>query len=184
MKTKITLLLLALCLSVGAGFAQDPAAMEAWMAAMKPGAEHDFLKKMEGKWKIEVTSTMGSVSDVTKGKVTKKMIMGGRYLEEDATSEMMGQPFMGKNIFGYDNITQKYRTSWIDNMGTGIMAGEGTRDGNTITIWSTYPNVGGAPDMKYKMLYIVDNDKKHRYEMYMIDEKGQEAKQMTIVYTR
>jgi hypothetical protein len=185
MKTKITLLLLAICLSFGTTIAQEPDFDAAWAASMTPGAEHDFLKKMEGKWATEVTSCMmGSEPQVSKGKSTKTMILGGRYLEENYTGNMMDMPFSGRNTFAYDNVLKKYRTVWIDNMGTGIMIGEGTREGNKITIWASYPNMISGPDQKYRLVYVADSDKKHTYEMYMVDEDGKEAKQMTIVYTK
>ena len=39
---------------------------------------------------------------------------------------MMGQPFSGVGIDGYDNLRKKYVTTWIDTMGTGIFSMEGT----------------------------------------------------------
>lgn len=184
MKTKIILFLIAICLTCGMVAAQDAETEAKWMEAMTPGEQHTFLKKMEGKWKCEVTTSMMGESSVTKGTTVKKMTLGGRYLEEYTKTSMMGMPFEGKNIFAYDNITKKFRTHWIDSMGTGFMLGEGTREGNTITIWASYPDPMGGPDMKYKMLYIVDSDTKHRFEMYMGTPDGQEMKQMSIVYTR
>jgi hypothetical protein len=183
MKTRITLFVLLLCLSFGVAMAQDAAAQAAWMEAMTPGEEHLFLKKMEGKWKVEVTSLMSGTPEVTKGTAVKKMILGGRYLEENTKSSMMGQPFLGKNIFAYDKMGKKFRTHWIDTMGTGFMLGEGTREGNTITIWSSYPDgMGGT--MNFKLLYILDSDTKHRFEMYMVGPDGKDMKSMSIVYTK
>ena len=54
------------------------------------------------------------------------MIMDGRFLEEIITSEFMGQPFSGRGLYGYNNITGKLQSTWIDNMSTGISTYEGT----------------------------------------------------------
>jgi hypothetical protein len=188
MKTRITLLLLTICLSLGSASAQvadqGKDFEKLWMASMTPGVEHAFLKKMEGKWSYEMTSSMGGAPEVSKGKSTKKMILGGRYLDENANGNMMGMPFLGRNTFAYDNMLKKYRSVWIDNMGTGFMIGEGVREGDEITIYATYPDLMGGPDTKYKLVYKVYSDKKHRYEMYMVSPDGQVVKQMTIVYSR
>ncbi len=33
----------------------------------------------------------------------------------------MGMPFEGMGIDGYDNLAKQYVSTWVDNMGTGIM---------------------------------------------------------------
>lgn len=185
MKIRISLLLLVLTFSITSMFAQaaDPNAL--WMEGMTPGTEHEFLQKMEGEWTCISTSYLeDGKTEVTEGKATKKMILGGRYLEEVLNSASLTSPFSGKNIFAYDNLTKKFRTFWIDNMGTGFMVGEGAREGNLITIIATYPDILGGPDQKYKIIYRAESDKKHSLEMYMISIDGQDVKQMEIVYNR
>lgn len=152
---------------------------------MTPGEEHKFLEKMAGDWTVATTSYMMGNEEQSKGTASKKMVLGGRYLDETLEASMMGMPFSGRNTFAYDNIKKKYRTFWIDNMGTGFMFGEGTREGNTITIWATYPDVVEPTDHQYKLVYRMVNDKQHEFEMYMVDpQTKEETKQMVTVYTR
>ena len=49
-----------------------------------------------------------------------KMLLDGRFLQQEFTGEMMGQPFSGVGINAYDNLRKRYVTTWIDTMGTGI----------------------------------------------------------------
>lgn len=37
----------------------------------------------------------------------------------------MGQPFTGIGMHGYENLTKKYVTMWIDSIGTGIFVKDG-----------------------------------------------------------
>ncbi len=185
MKTTITLLFLLSLLTLGMVHAQTADANDLWMAAITPGEQHAFLKRMEGEWKCVQTSYMEEgKTDVMEGSASKSMILGDRYLEESMKGTALGMPFAGKNTFGYDNLLKKYRTFWIDNMGTGFMIGEGQRKGNVITIVATYPDVMGGADQRYKMIYTVQSDQKHSMEMFMVMENGDEAKQMDIVYTK
>jgi hypothetical protein len=41
---------------------------------------------------------------------------------------MMGQPFQGKSTLGYNNASKEYTTTFIDNIGTGMMVGIGKYD--------------------------------------------------------
>ena len=58
----------------------------------------------------------------------------------DGFFRMMGQPFTGIGVTGYDNHAKKYLSTWIDSMGTGIFSMEGTAsmDGETITLNSSH----------------------------------------------
>jgi len=46
---------------------------------------------------------------------------------------MMGMPFEGIGINGYDNLKKKFVSTWIDNMGTMIVMSTGTFDPATKT---------------------------------------------------
>jgi len=60
------------------------------------------------------------------GTATRSMTLDGRVLVEDVSSSMMGSPFTGHGMMGYDNVTGKYWSTWNDSMSTGLMVSEGT----------------------------------------------------------
>ena len=69
-------------------------------------------------------------------KATITSMMDGRFTRCEVEGEMPGMgPFNGFGIYGYDNVSQKFVGSWIDNCGTGIMQGTGemSADGKVMT---------------------------------------------------
>ena len=113
------------------------------------------------------------------------MILGGRFLQQEFTGEMMGSAFTGIGVTGYDNHTKKYVSTWIDSMGTAILFFEGTAsaDGKTITQESRYDDpVKGS--MIWRSVTKIVDDNTHLFEMYATDKRGKEEKMMEITYTR
>ena len=105
-------------------------AMEKWAELAKPGPAHKALDPHVGKWTVKVKHMMEPGAPAVESDATSevKWIMDGRYLQEEVNGSFMGQPFKGIGICGYDNLKQKYVSSWIDNMNTGIATSEGTQD--------------------------------------------------------
>lgn len=118
------------------GSAEEQAMMAAMMAAMTPGPAHAELASRAGQWKMTSTFWMDPSQPpmVTPGMATREAALGGRVLIEKVTATMMGMPFEGFGMTGYDNVTGKFWTTWNDNMSTGIVQGTGTRgsDGKTV----------------------------------------------------
>ena len=54
--------------------------------------------------------------------------MGGRYQEGTYSGDMFGMPFEGRGMVAYDNATEEFVSTWIDNMGTGMMVTKGKYD--------------------------------------------------------
>jgi len=116
---------------------EQQAMMEKMAKAAAPGPQHEMLKKMAGEWNAKVTSQMdpSQPAEVEQSSSTLTMLMDGRYCQETTSGNMMGQPFSGMGVTGYDNVLGKFVSTWIDNMGTGIMTSQGTLDksGKVIT---------------------------------------------------
>lgn len=104
--------------------------MAAWQKSAAVGPEHEALKKFEGKWTSKVTTTMdpSKPPEVTEGTSEGMMLFGGRFVHVLHHGTMMGQPFEGMMLIGYDNLRKKYTSVWVDNMGTQIAHYEGTYD--------------------------------------------------------
>ena len=129
----------------------------------------------------------------SKGTATRKSIMDGRYVVMDVKGKMqMPGPdgkmketdFIGQGTEGYDNVKKKFVSSWMDNMGTGIMTAEGTYDpsSKSFTYNSDYEMM---PGMKEKVREVVKfGDKDHMMLEYYEDRGGHETKTMEINYTK
>jgi Protein of unknown function (DUF1579) len=167
----------------------DPQAMAAMMEKMAaPGPNHERFKMLAGDWNLTVKWTMdpSQPTQETKSTSTITTLMDGRYCEEQTVGEMMGKPFQGMGLTGYDNVLKKYVGVWVDNMGTGIMSSQGTADasGNVInwTAESSDPATGKMTKSRGVTRYLDDNH--HVFEMYMKGPDGKEFKAMEITYER
>jgi hypothetical protein len=165
--------------------------METMMAVYKklgtPGAPHKLLASLAGSWKTKTRAWMEPDKPPMEGTGTceQKMLLGGRYLQQEYTGEMMGNAFTGINLLGYNNYTKKYVSVWIDSMSTGIYYFVGTAgaDGKTITQESSYDDPVRGPMVWRSVTRIVDADNLG-YEMYLIPKGGKEEKMMEMTVTR
>ncbi len=163
------------------------ARMKAWMDYMTPGETHRMMATSDGKWKTESTMWMepGQPPVQGTGTAVNKMILGGRYQRMTYTGSMMGQPFEGESITGYDNARKVYVNTWIDNMGTGVMMMEGPWDeaSKTITMKGECTDpITGKPCTMREVMKIVD-DTHQEMEMWMTQD-GKEMKTMEMKMTK
>jgi hypothetical protein len=166
----------------------DPQAMmEVYQKLATPGEPHKQLASMEGSWTTKTKSWMepNKPPMESNGSCEQKMLLDGRFLQQECTGEMMGQPFTGIGVTGYDNHTKKYVSTWMDSMGTGIYFMEGTAsaDGKTITQKGRYDDPTEGPMELRGVTKIVD-DNTEVFEMYGTGKDGKEMKMMEITYTR
>jgi hypothetical protein len=163
------------------------AMMEVYTKLATPGAPHKALASMEGSWNAKTRFWIepGKPPTESKGTCEQKMILGGRFLQQEFAGDMMGNPFNGIGVAGYDNHTQKYISTWMDSMGTAILVFEGTAsaDGKTITQESRYDDPIKGP-LKWRSVTRVVDENTHVFEMYEAGESGKEEKMMEITYTR
>jgi len=197
----VALALCALCLGPGA-FAQDKgkaegkqapamdakqkAAMEAWQKASTPGPEHASLTKMAGTWDVTIKSFEGPEPQVSTGKAVRKMVLGGRFLQEEYKGTYMGQPFDGMGLTGYDNVMKKYTFFWVDSMGTGMMVGEGHMDpqGSVLTSVMTYTDPLTAKQSSVRQVMKKMGPDTEIFEMFGPGPDGKEKKMMEMTYKR
>ena len=167
----------------------DAAAMqEAWEKAMSPGEPHQWLTKMVGEWTYETSMWMNPEAPPEKvqGESTKTMVMDGRYLQEEMRGEMMGQPFHGRGLTGYDNVRQEMVGTWIDNMNTGIAVVQGELDvkKKTIVMRGQMADPGSGQELDLELVTRAEDDDHHTFEYYVILPDGNKMKQMEIRYVR
>ena len=164
----------------------EKAMMEAWMRAMTPGDTHKKLQDLEGSWTASVQFWMhpGATPEVSTGTSEHKMILGGRYLEQRFTGSFMEQPFEGLGYTGYDNITRKYVSTWMDSMSTGmmLMSGKGTAGEMKLSGTASDPMTGKVQNVK-ETITIVDANH-HKLEMWGPAPNGKMFKTMEIHFKR
>jgi hypothetical protein len=172
----------------GAAAMPTPEQMMAIMAKYgTPGPEHAKLKTMEGAFDADVTMQMmpDAPPQTSKGKMKNTMILDGRYLMGEYEGEMMGQPFKGLVISGYDRYAKKYTSTWVDSMSTLAMNSEGTADdAGKITLKCTFDCPITQGKRTSKEVLTINSPDSHTMEMFDTGPDGKEFKSMTIKYTR
>jgi len=166
----------------------DPQAMmELWKQAATPGEPHKLFATLAGSWTTTTKEWMepGKPPMESAGTVDMKMLLDGRFLYQEFNGQMMGQPFNGIGIDGYDNIRKKYVTAWMDSMGTGLFIMEGTAspDGKTITLKGSHPEPGGGK-MTHRAVWKIIDQNNQTFDMYGAHHGQKESKMLEITYTR
>jgi hypothetical protein len=163
------------------------AEMKAWQDYATPGEPHKMMAAEVGSWTNDMT--MWHSPDAPPQKATStaeiKMLMGGKYQETNYKGNMMGMPFEGKATLAYDNATKEYISTWIDNMGTGMMVAKGkmAEGSNSLELRGEMVDPYNGKPMQIREVYTIVDADTRKMEMY--DTKGgKEYKMMEIVMKR
>ncbi|HWB05291.1 MAG TPA: DUF1579 domain-containing protein [Verrucomicrobiales bacterium] len=165
----------------------DDATLKAAMEAMTPGAPHKFLEGFIGEWEVHTKMWMQPGADPMEsdGTASAKWILGKRFVETTIKSTMMGQPFEGRSISGYDNLKKVYTSFWIDNMGTAMTTTTGKLgdDGKTLTSKGKMDDPwSGKMNQEYKFVDRLGKDE-ITSEIYTVAD-GKETKMMEMTSKR
>ena len=162
--------------------------MKNWQDYMTPGDVHKMMAKWDGTWNGEVTMWMypGAPEQKSTSTTVNKMIMNGLYQQNVHTGTMMGMPFNGIGTLAYDIHKKEFMSTWIDNMGSGIMMLKGTWDDatKTITFKGKTTDPGTKSDMDVKETFTVIDDNTQEMKMFMPMPDGKEFQTMNIKFTR
>jgi hypothetical protein len=136
------------------------------------------MAAMAGHWTFTMSMWMapGQPPMQSSGTMEASAILGGRYLPSTYKGSMMGMPFEGHGLDGYDNVKQEYFSTWVDNMSTGVMMSTGKCDDpacKTLTMTSEMPDPATGKVMKVREVTThVDKDNV-KFEMFMDPGQGE-----------
>jgi hypothetical protein len=158
--------------------------MKKMEAAGTPGPAHKALEHFVGNWQAEVKCWMepGAAPNVSHATAKGSWILNGHFLEEEFHGEMMGRPFTGRSLIGYDNTKQTFNSVWVSDMQTSMFTSEGKgENGNKVITLEGRMNCAatGRKDMPMKTVFRVLSPDKHVFEMF-----NDGVKSMEITYTR
>lgn len=169
--------------------------MAKMMELAQPGKNHQLLAGLVGTWdyKMKFWMVPGAPPVEAKGTATRKPTLDGHYFLMDSASKMQmpgadgkltEMSFKGMAIEGYDNVKQKFVSTWIDNMGTSIIMSEGTYDAATKTFTYLYGEemVPGTKTNVRQTIKVLDQDH-HLYEWFEV-RGGVETKTMELACAR
>jgi hypothetical protein len=164
--------------------------MQACIIAGTPGEQHEYLAKSIGEWhgNTKMWMTEGGEPMESECKATVTSMMDGHYTKCEWDGDMPGMgPYHGFGIYGFDNVSQKFVSIWLDNHGTGIMQGTGelSDDGKTLT-WEFTHNcpITKKPTIMREIETITGPNTK-TLVMHATDPKsGKEYKMMEVELTK
>ena len=190
---RIRMIVSAFCLCLaGVAMAQDQqasheAGMQALTRHMAPGEPHQMMAQANGKWKTQTSlwMTPGQPPEKTEGTCVNSMLLGGRYQQSIYSGTMMGMPFEGIGVSGYDNTKKQYQSTWIDNMGTSISWFTGSYDAETkiMSQKGTMVDPMSGGDIHVRSTTRFEGPDRYVMEMYM-KMGDQEMKTLEIIHTR
>ena len=167
---------------------EQKAEMEAYEKAGTPGAQHQALAACVGSYDLKIKSwhDPGGPAMEETGTAKRSMTLGGRVMVEELSSSMMGTPFTGYGMTGYDNVSGKYWSTWNDSMSTGLMVSQGTCDaeGKNCTFTGSWNDPIKKAPVKARMTSKWMSPTVEIFEMYGPGKDGKEMKMMEITYTK
>jgi hypothetical protein len=167
--------------------AEQKAEMEAYMKAGTPGAPHKAMAATAGTYDVKARSwqAAGAPPMEETGSATRSMALDGRVLVEEFKGSMMGMPFTGHGMRGYDNVTGKHWATWMDSMSTGLMMSQGTCDAkNVCTFTGTWNDPVKKGPVTSRMTSRWTSPTTEVFEMYGPGKDGKEFKMMELTYTK
>lgn len=167
--------------------AEQQAEMDAYTKAGAPGAPHLAMAATAGDYDLEVRSWYepGGPPAEDAGTATRRMILDGRVLVETLSSTMMGMPFTGQAMTGYDNVTGEYWSTWMDSMSTGLMVSHGSCDAlGACSFAGSWNDPVTKGPVAARMTSRWTSPATQLFEMFGPGKDGREMKMMEIVYTK
>ena len=167
-----------------------PEDMAACAAAATPGEMHKYLAKGVGTWTGKNKMWMSPEAPPMETDCTSTVtsIMDGRYFKCEMKGDMPGMgEFSGCGIVGFDNVSQKFVGTWIDNMSTGIMNGTGelASSGDTLNWKYTFNCPIAKKPVTMRQIERRTGENSMTLEMFSPDpHTGKEYKCMEITLTR
>jgi hypothetical protein len=146
-----------------------PDQMKAMAEKTRPGPAHRELAALEGEWTQEITYSMGTPTPLkARGTTRNRMILGGRFLVSERTSQaapgttMPGLDIDAMSIYGFDRRTNQYTIIELDTTGTYWVSAAGGPAADKIIVMSgeSLDDHGGVREMrKFDMvLQVMDTD--------------------------
>jgi hypothetical protein len=152
-----------------------------------PGAHHEHLKMMAGEWNVRTKLWLDPNRPPMEstGTVSSEMVLGGRFLKSEFDGQMLGQPFQGLGIDGYDNVKEQHLSQWMDSAGTMVSVYEGncSDNGKVITVFTSFNDPLTGAEKKLRGVTTVIDDGKYTYESSE-EVGGEYVKTMEAVFTR
>jgi hypothetical protein len=136
--------------------AQSAAASDA------PGPVHRDLASRVGEYVTTTTfqAPGGGPSAESTGAAKIRISVDGRFLVEENSGSLMGQPVQGLRLLGYNNQTKRYESVWTYSMSTAmlVMTGTSPDNGKTVNLSGSFEE-GGNKQTLHAIFRFIDESR-------------------------
>jgi hypothetical protein len=154
-----------------------------------PGPGQKKLEPLVGTFKVtaHMWNDASAPETTSEGTSVGEWIFDGRYVKTKFDGNMMGAPFTGHGLTGFDNSSGKYQSFWVDSMSTGMMpiaAGTMDASGKVLTSTRTYFDPLFAKTITTREVYTFVDADHHTFEWFQPGADGKEFRMMKLDYVR
>ena len=181
----LALILARPAIAEGTGAPEATGPLPAWMQ-LSP--EHEGLASAAGTWRVASRFWMDPNAPPQTGEATavRTLILGGRVLEEVYTSTIMGLPFEGRALTGYDPVTDRYWGVWSDTMnpGAAVTYGAWDEDSQMLIMEGESPNQMLGRMMPIRIEARMDSPDRMVQTFFTPDDQGAMVQYLELIYER
>ncbi len=148
-----------------------------------PSAQHALLAAGIGDWNVTCTTLVPGQPAVEEKCAERVLpICDGKWFWSDFTGSMMGQPFEGHSLMGYDEGSKQYVSFWIDSYTATHSRTDGTYDAATKQwTFAGECDMGGKPAKIHQVYAQKDADTR---DLQMTFESADGKQEMKLHYVR
>lgn len=156
-----------------------------------PSEPHELLATTVGSWDVTIRiwsdpDPEAEPASETEGTAVGRWILGERFVETIYEGEVLGRPFEGLKIEGFDKAEEKYISTWRDNLGTYtlIFKGECEESCEERTMTGTFVEPVSKDVFRIKGVTTIQDEDAYIYESYVLTPNGKEFRNMELYARR
>ncbi len=152
----------------------------------QPTPQHAQLQGLVGRWNMKCEFFMGGGEPMLVDAVEELSMLGPFWLTGTFEADMMGMPFSGRSSIGFNPVTQRWQSIWVDSMLPFHfhLEGEVDADPSIIGMAGKGPMPDSGTMVDYRSREKTNSDGSRVFEMWCSGLDGKEFQVMRYTCTR